>query len=83
MKVKALTAEWCGKCAQAKKKLEDYDIDWIDIDMDNRGLLLGMEYNVTKLPTFILIDEKDNLNSIVTSNVLFVKRRLDDELKEN
>ena len=34
MKVEVVTADWCGKCRQAKKILEGYDIRWIDADSE-------------------------------------------------
>ena len=75
MKVKGITADWCGKCDVAKVKLADYPIEWVDVDdvPEYEG------FKINELPTFIIINENDVLESIVTKSVLFVKRMFEDE----
>lgn len=77
MTVKALTAGWCGKCAQAKKDLEGYDIIWLDVDKDEEATYLKNKLNVEYLPFFIL-DDRPSFPR-VTYSYKKVKEILDSE----
>lgn len=74
MKVVGLTAMWCGKCDQAKERLKDYPIEWIDIETAMGQEIVEL-YNTEEVPIFIVsYDVGDiGLGTDVIHSVLGVK----------
>jgi len=75
IKVQAITAKWCKKCAQAKLKLADYDIEWLDMDEDYEAGIHIRFFDITHLPSFIL---HYNAGVSVTTSVLEVKKKFEE-----
>jgi hypothetical protein len=68
-------ADWCGKCAQAKMKLEPYNemIAWIDISSD-LGQIYEVTYDIKNLPFFILAWNKENRVITTSRSYMEVKK---------
>ncbi len=60
MRVIGLTAEWCGKCAQAKKMLMDYPIEWLDVETEIAKFIIAA-YDIEKIPTFVVAYDGDDI----------------------
>ena len=76
MRVRGLSASWCGKCDQAKMKLVGYNIEWLDVDKDSDAKRLVELFKVEHLPFFIIGNEND-LTFSTANSALQVKRMLE------
>ena len=74
MRIEVITADWCGKCHQAKNKLRGYDIRWIDIDSEEGQEIIG-DFGIEHVPTLILYHDDGTLE--ITRCVMCVKDVLD------
>lgn len=74
MRVEILTADWCGKCRQAKEILRDFDISWIDVMSEDGKELMDVFY-VENIPTMIVYYDDGTLQ--VTECVFCVKNYLE------
>jgi thioredoxin 1 len=80
-KVVMFSASWCSPCKQAKPIFEqisknepDAYFEVVDID-DNR--LMAQDYNITSVPTFLVIEDNEEVNRLVgAQNVVRVKELL-------
>ena len=68
------TASWCGPCQKIKpiieeisKRVDDKILKVCKIDIDNNSDLVD-EYNITSVPTLILIKEKNIIDSYSGTN---------------
>lgn len=73
--VYGISADWCNKCKQAKKKLEGYDdLIWLDY----KGILgkhFYEKYEIEHMPVFLIVE-----NNTITreDSVIGVKKLLEE-----
>lgn len=70
MKLLHFTAEWCGPCKMMKPVINEvvaeyHDIEYLSVDIDE-NTETTIDYNVLSIPTFILVDNDDNVLARVT-----------------
>jgi len=56
MKVEVLVSNWCGKCRQAKKILEEYPVEWV-LYNSPAGIKLLNQFKIEKIPAFVINKE--------------------------
>lgn len=62
MKLIKVFATWCGPCKALDKLLRENNIKYESIDIDSLdGEGISMKYNVSELPTLLLLDDNENL----------------------
>ena len=59
MNILKFFGSWCNPCKALSKSLEDAGIEHQSIDVDENEELTE-KYNVTSVPTIVVLDEDDN-----------------------
>lgn len=62
MKLLKVYSKTCGPCKVLERNLKQSGIEYINIDVDSEeGEKVSDKYEVTMVPTLLLLDDNDNL----------------------
>lgn len=62
MKLLKVYSKTCGPCKVLERNLKQSGIEYINIDVDSEeGEKISDKYEVTMVPTLLLLDDNDNL----------------------
>ena len=62
MKLLKVYSKTCGPCKVLERHLKQSGIEYINIDVDSEeGEKISDKYEVTMVPTLLLLDDNDNL----------------------
>lgn len=62
MKLLKVYSKTCGPCKVLERNLKQSGIEYINIDVDSEeGEKISNKYEVTMVPTLLLLDDNDNL----------------------
>ena len=62
MKLLKVYSKTCGPCKVLERNLKQSGIEYINIDVDSEeGEEISNKYEVTMVPTLLLLDDNDNL----------------------
>ena len=62
MKLLKVYSKTCGPCKVLERNLKQSGIEYINIDVDSEeGEEISDKYEVTMVPTLLLLDDNDNL----------------------
>ena len=62
MKLLKVYSKTCGPCKVLERNLKQSGIEYINIDVDSEeGEKISDKYEVTMVPTVLLLDDNDNL----------------------
>lgn len=62
MKLLKIYSKTCGPCKVLERNLKQSGIEYINIDVDSEeGEKISDKYEVTMVPTLLLLDDNDNL----------------------
>ena len=62
MKLLKIYSKTCGPCKVLERNLKQSGIEYINIDVDSEeGEEISDKYEVTMVPTLLLLDDNDNL----------------------
>ena len=57
-------AEWCNSCKQLSKTLQELNIDYEEIDVENNDDLVEA-YHIQSLPTLLILEDDKELTRLI------------------